>query len=215
MRRCAAAAAIAALSLPTGGDAGAPAAVLRGDGLSFPFAMPGLGQALELVGHLDPGADGAPFPMDPGSEYTWSVYGPVVHSVESGTSGLSTRSLTFGILEIRSDPSLNAVFAPFPPNAVVPSAFHDGAIELLGVLTELRIQDVFGIVTATGSVEFESGASVGSLGAVRDWSFRAAVSPFDPTIPPGFGARWSLQLDPAAPVGLGRSTWGGIKALYR
>ena len=149
MRRCAVAAVMAAFSLPAAAALGAPAAVLRGEGLSFPVAMPELGEALELVGHLDPGADGSPFPMDPASEYTWSVYGPVVHSVESSTPGLSSRSLTFGILEIRSDPSLNAAFPPFPPNAVVPSTFHDGAIELLGVLTELRIQDVFGIVTAT------------------------------------------------------------------
>jgi hypothetical protein len=177
--------------------------------------MPDLGQALELVGRLDPGVAGAPFPMDPALEYTWSVYGPVVHHVEGGTPGLSTRSLTFGILEIRGDPSHNSSFAPFPPNAVVPSAFHDGTVVLLGVLTGLRIQDVFGIVTASGSVEFGSGASLADLGALRIWTFRAAVSPYDPTIPPGFGASWSLQLDPAAPVGIEPLTWGGIKALYR
>jgi hypothetical protein len=192
----------------------APAAVLRADGLSFPVPIPDLGQALELVGHVSPDP-AAPFPMDPAREYTWSVYGPVVHAVDDGTPGLSTRSLTFGVLEIRSDPFPDAVFPPFPPNGVVPSAFRDGTVELLGVLTALQIQDVFGIVTATGVVEFASGASLGSLGEVRDWSFRAAVSAFDPTIPPGFGARWSLQLDPASPVGLERSTWGGIKALYR
>jgi hypothetical protein len=212
MRRRVAAAAfaagLAACAVPSG------AAVLLGEGLSFPVAMPALGEALELVGQLDPSPD-APFPMDPAHEYTWSVYGPVVHNVEEIAPGLSTRNLTFGAIEIRADPAANASFAPFPPNSVVPSAFHDGTVELMGVLTGLRIQDVFGIVTAVGTVEFGSGASLPRLDPPRIWTFRAGVSPFDPTIPPGFGARWSLQLDPVAPVGVKATSWGGIKSLYR
>ncbi|HMB71505.1 MAG TPA: hypothetical protein VKU85_19505, partial [bacterium] len=194
--------------------ASASAVVLLGEGLSFPVAIPALGDALELVGHLDPAPD-APFAMDPAYEYTWTVYGPVVHAVENVAPGLSTRSLTFGTMEIRADPAANASFVPYPPNSLVPSAFHDGAVALMGVLTGLRIQEVFGIVTAVGTVEFESGASLAQLDPVRVWTFRAAVSPFDPSIPAGFGARWSLQLDPAAPVGIRAATWGGIKALYR
>lgn len=193
----------------------AQAGTLRGDGLSFPAPLPGLGEALELVGRLDPAVSSPPFPMNLALEYTWSVYGPVVHTIDDATPGLSTRDLTFGILEIRGDAALNSSFSPFPPNAVVPSTFHDGSVVLLGPLIDLRILDVFGIVTAAGTVQFDSGDALGSLGQLRTWTFRAAISTFGPGIPPGFGSNWSLELDPVAPVGVEGASWGAIKALYR
>lgn len=188
---------------------------LRAEGLSFPSPIPALGEALELVGRLDPAVSEVPFPLDPGLDYTWSVYGPVVHAVSEPVPGISDRDLTFGVLEVRADPVWNASYPPFPPNSVVPSTFHDGQVLLLGALTGLRIREAFGIVTASGTVQFESGAALASLGALTTWTFGAAVSPFGTDIPAGFGSHWSLQLAPLAPVGVEGASWGRIKLLYR
>ncbi|NNE42585.1 MAG: hypothetical protein HKN12_00115 [Gemmatimonadetes bacterium] len=194
--------------------AGSSEDVLRGSGLSFPHVQPGLGQGLELVGSLDLATTTAPFPADASHEYSWSLYGPVVHQVDS-SPGVTERQLTFGFLELREDASRNLMYLPHPPNAAVPSSFHDGTILLLGEVTELRILDVFGIVTATATVRFVAGSALPELAALTTWTFDSAVSPHGPAVPPGYGAHWSVELSPVAPVGVQDSSWGSLKALYR
>jgi hypothetical protein len=197
------------------GLAADPADLLRGPALSFPYTLPEPGQELELVGHIDAGASRAPFPMADGAEYTWSIYGPVVHAVDHPSPGITVRWLTFGVLEIREDVSPDADFSAFPPNRSVPSSFHDGSVLLLAQLTDLRLRDVFGLVTAHAAVHFVSGSAAPGLGDLVIWSLTAAVSEFGDPIPPGYGSSWRLELTPLAPVGVEEESWGAIKALYR
>jgi hypothetical protein len=186
---------------------------LRGEGFAFPGALPDVGHALEVVGELDMGTSDPPFePSD--VEYTWTLYGSSVHSIEEPSPGIRYRRLTFGVVEIRADPSFDAVYQPHPPNASVPRTFHDGEVLLLGSVTELTIREIFGIVTASGVVRFEAGSA---LPAIRnDWCLDAAVSvQGGGEIPPGYGSRWNVELVPGAPVRIDPGTWSNIKALYR
>jgi len=206
---------LAVAALGPGAVAASESAVIRGGGLSFPDPFLGLGEALELVGTVDPGTSKAPFAFDSSLEYTWVVYGPVVYSVEEPVEGIRYMSLTFGVVEIREDPSINAAFDADPPNAVVPSAFHDGAALLLGSVTELRIRDIFGIVTATGVIRFEAGNALPLLGESVEWTFNAGVSLFGPEVPSGYSAHWAVEASPVTPVGVQSKSWSSIKSLYR
>src|SRR5262245_14820580 len=186
---------------------------LHGDGFSFPDPLPGLGQPLEIVGELDMQASDPPF-ENANVEYTWALYGSSVHSIDEPAVGIRVRHLGFGVLEIRADRSFDAVYQPYPPNASVPRTFHDGDVVLLGSVTELTIREIFGIVTASGVVHFETGSA---LPAIRgDWGLEAAGSKQGGgDIPTGYGSAWSVVLTPGATVDINQKTWSDIKALYR
>lgn len=188
--------------------------LLRGSGLAFPDPWPDLGESLELVGRITMSESVPPFESTI-AEYTWTLTGPVVHSVDEPAPGIRTLHLTFGVLEIREDVAINSEFEPDPPNAEVPSSFRDGDVKLLGTLTDFRIRQIFGLTTATGSVQFEAGDAVDGLGAWTHWSFDAAVSAFGDEIPVGYGAHWNLELAPLEPVSLEATSWTSVKALYR
>lgn len=188
--------------------------LLRGSGLAFPDPWPDLGQSLELVGRLTMAESVPPFPAQM-AEYTWTVTGPVVHSTDEPSPGIRTLYLTFGVLEIREDLALNSEFEPEPPNSEVPSTFRDGESKLLGTLTDFRIRQIFGLTTASGTVQFEGGSALGGLGVWTSWSFDAAVSTFGDEIPVGYGAHWNLELAPLEPVSVEPSSWTSVKALYR
>jgi hypothetical protein len=189
--------------------------VLRGDGLSFPDPFLGLGESLELVGAFDPENSEPASWFLPGREYTWVVYGPVVYEVDEPAPGIRYMDLTFGVLEIREDSRLNAQFDADPPNASVPSTFRDGTVLLMGSVTDLRIRDIFGIVTATGEIRFEGGVNLLLLGDAVEWSFNAGVSLFGTEVPSGYSAHWAIETMPIAPVGVEAESWSRIKSLYR
>jgi hypothetical protein len=189
---------------------------LRGTGLAFPDPLPGYGESLEVVGRLDLESSRAPFGAPSGpAEHTWTLTGPVVHSVEEPTAGIRYLDLTPGVLEIRRDPAQNSQFSPGPPNALVPSSFHDGENLLLATVTGLRIRDIFGIVTVTGDIAFEGGTALAELGGDVEWSFDAAVSVYGADLPPGYGSHWNVELRPREPVSVETATWAGVKSLYR
>ena len=196
------------------GAASAGANQLAGTGLAFPKPLPDHGDALELVGRLELGGQ-APFDHDGFAyEYTWTLNGPVCYEVREAAPGILYRSLTFGVLEIREDPDRDSAFQIFPPNALVPSSFHDGGILLMGIVTDLEIREIFGIVTASAQLRFEAGRALGLL-QNAEWSFNAAVSTYGAEIPNGYGSRWTLVLLPRQTVSVETSTWAGIKTLYR
>ncbi|GJM45530.1 MAG: hypothetical protein DHS20C21_23720 [Gemmatimonadota bacterium] len=188
---------------------------LVGAGLAFPHVLPEHGESLELVGHIDPETAELPFPLNGDwNEYTWTLTGPVVYETLHPAPGIHYRRLTFGILELREDPSRNSAFLPNPPNVLVPSSFHDGSILLLGTVTDLEVRDIFGIVTATAELRFGGGTRVADLERT-EWTFNAAISGFGAEVPLGYGARWTLDLHPSAPVTVQSDSWTAIKALYR
>ncbi|MBZ0268867.1 hypothetical protein K8I85_11975 [bacterium] len=192
----------------------AGAVSIGGIGLSFPDALPDEGDALELVGNIAQRAE-MPFPLDLTQyEYTWTLTGPVCHDVEETAPGIKYRRLTFGILEIRRDPARNAAFMPFPPNAIVPSRFHDGEVLLMGTVTNLEIWEGIPINLAEADVHFEGGSALADLDS-QAWSMIAGISAFGPQIPEGYGSHWTVDLTPQQAVSVESATWGGIKALYR
>ena len=175
----------------------------RGNGLSFPDVLPEVGEALELVGRLDPVLCDVPFPLLPDThEYTWTVYGPVVYAIAETAPGLRTLYLTFGLFELREDPRRNSAYSPFPPNDDVPSTFHDGETLLLGTLTDLRIREVFGILTAVGDLSFEVGKALPDLAGTTSWTLSAAISGLGGEIPAGYGSVWGLEVIPHDSVGI-------------
>jgi hypothetical protein len=187
---------------------------IAGTGLAFPDPLPDEGDALELVGNISLRAE-TPFPFDPDQyEYTWTLNGPVCYEIEEIAPGIRNRRLTFGVLEIRRDAARNAEFTIFPPNGIVPSHFHDGEVLLMGIVTDLTVWEGFQIVTAKGDLLFQGGSVLGDLER-QEWQFRAAITPYGPEIPSGYGSHWGLDLVPHQVVGVERATWGGIKALYR
>ncbi|MEZ5066505.1 MAG: hypothetical protein R3B81_17385 [bacterium] len=195
--------------------AGSPEQWLRGQGLGFPVGLPEYGQSIELVGTIDPADSESPIPLPTEGELTWTLTGPVVWDLEEPAPGIRIHRLTFGVLEIRWDSERNSAFLPNPPNALVPSTFHDGEALLFATLTELEIRDFFGIVTASGDLLFEGGTEFAGLGESRAWNFEAAVSIYGGGVPIGYGASWNVELTPAHPVSVQATSWGGIKSLYR
>lgn len=198
-------------TVPLAAASSAQAAAFRGAGFAFPDALPGHGHSLEVVGTLDLAASDPPFEPAAG-EYTWTLYGASVHAVEEPSPGIRYRHLTFGVLEIRSDPSRNARYFANPPNALVPRTFHDGEVVLLGSVTEFTIREIFGIVTASGEIRFEAGSSLPDV--TGEWTLSAAVST-EGEVPAGYGSQWNLELAPSRPVHITPGTWTTIKGLYR
>jgi hypothetical protein len=197
------------------GAAPAPGETLRGSGYAFPDVLPAMGQALEVVGQFDMESSDPPFDVTPSTrEYTWTLYGSVVHEIREPSSGIRYLDLTFGVLEVRSDASFNSIFRPNPPNALVPSTFHDGEVVLLGSVTELTIREIFGIVTASGQVRFEAGSGLPDMSSGH-WAVNAALSMKGGETPEGYGSRWNLEVSPSRSVHVNDETWSKIKALYR
>lgn len=186
------------------------------------------GQQLRLVGTVS-GFD-FPFgdlnPSDPGREYTFVAYG----LISQGTTVIGppafqiyTTLYTGGTFELYEDLSPDAVFAPNPPNAQVPSTFTDGTLLLSGQFTSFQTVSnnftSFNVGNIEGNINWTGGTLVNRLsgpnGSPCPGLFTGGSTWYPAVMIPGYVFRHDGKIDLQCPVGTSRSTWGRIKTLYR
>jgi hypothetical protein len=165
----------------------------------------------------------------PATEYTFYIDG--LSSGGTTTVGppateIYTTFYTGGTITMFADPTPDAVFAPNPPNALVPSTFvNDPPPILTGVFTSL-------VVTTNNFTTFKVGSIEGNI----QWTGGTLISyfagPGGETCPGLFtgGATWSTnpgvgipgylfrhdgKIDLQCPTPTSKSTWGRLKSLYR
>jgi len=164
----------------------------------------------------------------PATEYTFYMN----NLVSLGTSAFGppattiyTTFFTGGTIDVYADPTPDAVFAPNPPNAQVPSTFTDAGLPILsGHFTSLA-------VTTNNFTAFKTGNIEGNI----EWTGGTLLSFFTGPngICPGLftgGATWSTapgvgipgylfrhdgKIDQQCPTPTTKSTWGRLKSLYR
>ena len=164
----------------------------------------------------------------PATEYTFT--GDFLVSLGTTTYGppatqVYTTSYSGGVINVYADSSPDAVFAPFPPNAQVPSTFEDDAPPMLiGNFTRF-------IVTTNNFTAFQVGSIEGDInwtGGTMIEFFRQGRGGICPGLFTG-GATWNTspnigipgylfrhdgKIDLQCPTPTRKSTWGTLKQLY-
>lgn len=168
-------------------------------------------------------------PTMPATEYTFYIDGLTSLGTTSFGPPATTVYTTFysgGTIAVYADPTPDAVFDPFPPNANVPSTFLDVAPPILtGSFTSL-------LVTTNNFTAFQTGSIEGNI----QWTGGTLISYFDGgsgepcpglftggatwnTSPgigiPGYLFRHDGKIDLQCPTPTQKSTWGRLKGLYR
>lgn len=165
----------------------------------------------------------------PSIEYSFSSDGLVSQgTVTFGppTTQIHSTSYAGGTIRVFADPTPDAVFEPFPPNALVPSTFEDDPPPLLvGTFTRF-------VVTTNNFTAFQTGNTEGDInftgGTLID-KFRAGNGAICPGLLTG-GITWNTgpgigipgylfrndgKIDLQCPVPTRKSAWGVLKQLYR
>lgn len=165
----------------------------------------------------------------PATEYTFVIGG----LVSGGTTVVGPIATQFyvtnysgGTIDVYADPSPDAVFAPNPPNALVPSTFTDlGAPILSGVFTRFVVNTnnftTFQVGNIEGDINWTGGSLLNLLRGNND-----AVCPGLFTggatwnTSPGIGIAGYLfrhdgKIDLQCPTPTRKSSWGRLKLLYR
>ena len=152
--------------------------------------------------------------------YTYIVHGMSVTSVVPFGQHVAI-NYTGGTLEIYEDSKsggTDGVWAPDPPNAQSPGTFTDGSLYLHATLT--NFQFVIDTNTLSGSYEgditFDGGAHLGDLPANdrSGWTF-AGVTSRAANIPHNWYHQVAAESFVQSITVTRRSSWGGIKNLYR
>jgi hypothetical protein len=161
----------------------------------------------------------------PETEYTFYIQG----LTSQGTIADGAFYTTFfsgGTFEMYADGSPDAVFAPNPPNAQVPSTFVDeGSPILTGVFTSLVVytNDVtaFKVGSIEGNLQWTGGSLLEYLNGPNGqpcpglftggatWNTNPGVGI------PGYLFRHDGKIDLQCPTPTTKSTWGRLKSLYR
>jgi hypothetical protein len=162
----------------------------------------------------------------PATEYSIYVYGLTSQgTIASGPPAFTFYSTNylFGHIEIHEDPTPDATFAPFPPNAQVPSTFQDGTIILSGDFTSFFTQTDNFSAHGTGNAEGDINWTGGTLfpltndpgGRPCPGLFTGGLTSDPAAVTPGFIWRHDGKIDLNCPTATQQSTWGGVKASYR
>lgn len=165
----------------------------------------------------------------PATEYTFVIGG----LVSGGTVSVGPPATTFyqtlysgGTIEIYGDPSPDAVFAPNPPNALVPSTFLDAGAPLLsGVFTRFVVNTnnftTFKVGNIEGDINWTGGSLLDLLRGSNDvvcpglftggstWNTAPGIGI------PGYLFRHDGKIDLQCPTPAQKSTWGRLKQMYR
>jgi len=165
----------------------------------------------------------------PGTEYTFVgdllvSQGTVANGPPSTT--IYTTGYTGGTIKVYADQTPDAVFAPFPPNAQVPSTFENDPPALLeGVFTRFVVTTNNFTAFQTGNIEGDINWTGGTLidkvrganGAICPGLFTGGATwNTTPGIGiPGYLFRHDGKIDLQCPVPVRTSTWGTLKQLYR
>lgn len=194
------------LSLPAGG-------IMRGVGTISGFGPP----LADLNANM------------PAFEYTFVIEGLIANpTVTVGPITTQFYQTTFnaGTIAVYEDTSPDAVFAPFPPNAQVPSTFSDGGLPILtGNFTRFVVSTnnftTFQVGDIEGDINWTGGTLIGRFGQVgggicpglftggATWNTSPGIGI------PGYLYRHDGKIDLQCPVPTRKDTWGQLKKLYR
>jgi hypothetical protein len=187
----------------------------------------GIMQAVGTISVFGPPLDFLNATM-PATEYTFYMNGLQSLGTTSFGPPATTIYTTFfngGTIDVFADPTPDAVFAPTPPNAQVPSTFTDVPPPILsGHFTSL-------VVTTNNFTAFKTGNIEGDI----EWTGGTLLPFFQSggTTCPGLftgGATWNTapgvgivgylfrhdgKIDLQCPVPTKKSSWGNVKQLYR
>ena len=165
----------------------------------------------------------------PATEYTFYIDG----LTSLGTSSFGPPSQTIystiftgGTIDVYADPTPDAVFAPNPPNALVPSTFIDVPPPILsGHFTALTVTTNNFTAFQTGSIDGDivwtggtlisyfgngtGGTCPGLFTGGATWNTSPGVGI------PGYLFRDDGKIDLQCPVPTQKSSWGRVKQLYR
>jgi len=162
----------------------------------------------------------------PTTEYSIYVFG----LISQGTTSSGPPAFTFyntnytgGFIEIHEDTTPDAVFAPNPPNAQVPSTYQDGTIILSGVFTSFFTQtDNFsphGVGNAEGDINWTGGTLIAYTFDSHDnpcpGLFTGGLTSDPNVVTPGYIWRHAGKIDFNCPTAAKVSTWGNVKGMYR
>jgi len=188
----------------------------------------GIMQAVGTVSVFGPPLDFLNATM-PATEYTFYING--LKSLGTSAFGppattIYTTFFTGGTIDVYADPTPDAVFAPLPPNGLVPSTFTDVPPAILsGQFTSLVVTTNNFTAFQTGNIEgaiqwtggtlinfFQNGnggACPGLLTGGATWNTSPGVGI------PGYLFRHDGKIDLQCPVPTQKSSWGRVKQLYR
>lgn len=165
----------------------------------------------------------------PAFEYTFIIEGLVANPTQTFgpiATQFYTTSFNGGTIQVFEDPSPDAVFAPFPPNAQVPSTFNDAGLPILtGTFTRFVVATnnftTFQVGNIEGDINWTGGTLIeqfrGGGGAICPGLFTGGAT--WNTAPgigiPGYLFRHDGKIDLQCPVPTRQDTWGRLKQLYR
>jgi hypothetical protein len=165
----------------------------------------------------------------PATEYTFYING--LSSLGTSAFGpaattIYTTFFTGGTIDVYADPTPDAVFAPGPPNALVPSTFIDVPPPILsGHFTSLVVTTnnftAFKTGNIEGDIEWTGGTLLnfflnGSGGVCPGLFTGGATWNTAPGVGiPGYLFRHDGKIDLQCPVPTQKSSWGRVKQLYR
>jgi hypothetical protein len=165
----------------------------------------------------------------PATEYTFYMNG--LSSLGTSAFGpaattIYTTFFTGGTIDVYADPTPDAVFAPGPPNALVPSTFIDVPPPILsGHFTSLVVTTnnftAFKTGNIEGDIEWTGGTLLnfflnGSGGVCPGLFTGGATWNTAPGVGiPGYLFRHDGKIDLQCPVPTQKSSWGRVKQLYR
>jgi hypothetical protein len=164
----------------------------------------------------------------PATEYTFYIDNMISQgttSVGPPGSTIYTTLFTGGTIDVYADPTPDAVFAPNPPNALVPSTFIDVPPPILsGHFTSMQVTTNNFTAFQTGNIE----GNIAWTGGTLINFFANGTGGFCPGLFTG-GATWNQtpgvgipgylfrhdgKIDLQCPVPTKKSTWGNLKLLY-
>jgi hypothetical protein len=162
----------------------------------------------------------------PTFEYSIYVYGLIsLGTIATGppSNTFYTTNYSGGFIEIREDTSPDAVFAPNPPNAQVPSTYQDGTVILSGFFTSFFTQtDNFsphGVGNAEGDITWNGGTLLSYTnnpqGQPCPGLFTGGLTSDPGVVTPGYVWRHAGKIDFNCPTATKTSTWGNVKGTYR
>jgi hypothetical protein len=165
----------------------------------------------------------------PAVEYTFSGDGLVslgTVAVGPPATQFYTTSYSGGVIKVFADPTPDAVFAPFPPNAQVPSTFEDDPPPILiGNFTRFVVSTnnftTFQVGDIEGDINWVGGTLIGKFtgpdGAICPGLFTGGAT--WNTAPgvgvPGYLFRHDGKIDLQCPTPTRKSTWGTLKQMYK
>ena len=165
----------------------------------------------------------------PATEYTFVIEG----LVSAGTFAFGpiatqfyTTNYSAGTIEVYADPSPDAVFAPFPPNAQAPSTFVDQGLPILtGQFTRFIVATnnftTFQVGNIEGDINWNGGTMIASFGSPggglcpglftggATWNTAPNIGI------PGYLFRHDGKIDLQCPVPTRKDSWSKLKQLYR